>query len=94
MLFALKTNKNLRFYINYRKLNAIIKRNRYFLSLIEKIIKKLIEYKYLTRLNVIIVFNKLRIHFDSENLITFITTLRFYKYHVLSFDLTNELNIF
>ena len=80
--------------MNYRKLNAIIKRNRYSLSLIKKIIKKLIKYKYLIRLNVIIIFNKLRIYLNSENLITFITTLRFYKYYILSFDLINELSIF
>ena len=80
--------------MNYYKLNIIIKRNRYSLFLIKKIIKKLIEYKYLIRLNVIVVFNKLRIYLNSENLITFITTLKFYKYCVLSFDLTNELSTF
>ena len=46
------------------------------------------------RLNVIAVFNKLRIYIDSENLITFITTLRLYKYYVLLFNLINELSIF
>ena len=94
VLFAFKINKDLRFCVNYRKLNAIIKRNRYFLSLIEKVIEKLIECKYLTRLDVIVAFNKLRMHLDSENLITFITILRLYKYHVLSFDLINDLSIF
>ena len=80
--------------MNYRKLNVIIKRNRYSLFLIEKVIEKLIEYKHLTRLNIIVAFNKLRMHLDSENLTTFITTLRLYKYHVLSFDLINDLSIF
>ena len=94
MLFALKINEDLRFYVNYRKLNIIIKRNRYLLLLIEKVIKKLIECKYLIRLNVIAAFNKLRMHLDSENLITFITILRLYKYHVLSFDLINDFSIF
>ena len=80
MLFILKINDDLRFYINYRKLNAIIKRNRYLLSLIKKIINKIIRYKYLTRLNIIAIFNKLRINLNSENLTIFITTLRAYKY--------------
>ncbi len=48
ILFALKVNKDLRFYVNYRKLNVIIKRNRYSLSLIEKIINKIMSYKHLT----------------------------------------------
>ena len=80
--------------MNYRKLNIIMKRNYYFLFLIKKIIKKLIEYKYLTRLNIIIVFNKLRIHSNSENLIIFITILESYKYYILSFNLINKLSIF
>ena len=74
ILFALKVNNDLRFCVDYRKLNAIIKRNRYLLSLIKKVIKKIIEYKYLTRLNIIAAFNKLRINLSSEDLIIFITT--------------------
>ena len=38
VLFIKKLNKSLRFYVNYRKLNAIIKRNRYFISLINEIL--------------------------------------------------------
>ncbi len=45
--------------------------------------------KYLTRLNIIVVFNKLRMHSKSEDLTTFITSFDFYKYHVMPFELTN-----
>ena len=38
MLFIKKSNKELRFCVNYRKLNVIIKRNRYFISLIDEIL--------------------------------------------------------
>ena len=38
VLFAKKSNNELRFCVNYRKLNAIIKRNRYFISLIDEIL--------------------------------------------------------
>ncbi len=48
ILFALKVNEDLRFCVNYRKLNVIIKRNRYSLSLIEKIINKIMNCKHLT----------------------------------------------
>ncbi len=75
VLFALKANEDLRFCVNYRKLNAIFKRNRYSLSLINEIIDKIVSCKHLTRLNVISAFNKLRMHLDSENYITFITAL-------------------
>ncbi len=89
-LFALKANKDLWFCVNYWKLNVIFKRNKYFLSLIDKIIDKIVSCKHLTRLNIISAFNKLQMHLDSENYIIFITALEAYKYKVLSFKLTNE----
>ncbi len=59
VLFALKANKDLQFCMNYRKLNVIFKRNRYFLLLIDEIIDKIVSCKHLTRLNIISAFNKL-----------------------------------
>ena len=41
VLFAEKSNKELRFCVNYKKLNAIIKRNRYFISLIDEVLTKI-----------------------------------------------------
>ena len=38
VLFIEKSNEELRFYVDYRKLNAIIKRNRYFILLINEIL--------------------------------------------------------
>jgi len=76
--------------VNYWKLNVIFKRNRYSLSLIDEIIDKIVSCKHLTRLNIISAFNKLQMHFDSENYIIFITALEAYKYKMLSFELTNK----
>jgi len=90
VLFALKANEDLWFCMNYWKLNVIFKRNRYSLSLIDEIIDKIVNCKHLTRLNIISAFNKLQMHFDSENYIIFITALEAYKYKILSFKLTNE----
>jgi len=90
VLFALKANEDLWFCVNYWKLNVICKRNRYSLSLIDEIIEKIVSCKHLTRLNIISAFNKLRMHFDNENYITFITALEAYKYKMLLFELTNE----
>jgi len=94
VLFALKANKDFWFCVNYWKLNVIFKRNRYSLSLINEIIDKIVNCKHLTKLNIISAFNKLQMHFDSENYITFITALEAYKYKMLSFKLTNELIFF
>ncbi len=94
ILFALKANEDLRFCVNYCKLNVIFKRNKYSLSLINEIINKIADCKYLTRVNIISAFNKLQMHFNNENYITFITALEAYKYQVLFFELTNELIFF
>jgi len=94
ILFALKANENLQFCVNYQKLNVIFKRNKYSLSLIDEIIDKIVSCKHLIKLNIISTFNKLWMHFDSKNYITFITALKAYKYKMLSFKLTNELIFF
>ena len=48
VLFILKANEDLWFCINYWKLNTIIKRNRYFLLLINEMIEKIVDCKHLT----------------------------------------------
>ncbi len=89
ILFVEKKDDSLRFCVDYRKLNALIKRNRYSLLLIDETLACIQGSKYLTRLNIIVVFNKLRMHSKSEDLTIFITSFDFYKYHVMSFKLIN-----
>ncbi len=48
ILFIEKKDDSLRFCVDYRKLNALIKRNRYSLSLIDEILAQIQESKYLT----------------------------------------------
>ncbi len=90
ILFVEKKDDSLRFCVDYRKLNALTKRNRYSLSLIDETLACIQESKYLIRLNIIVMFNKLRMHSDSEDLTIFITSFDFYKYHVMSFELIND----
>lgn len=49
---------------------------------------------FLTRLDIIAAFNKLRKHLDSEDYTTFVTSLGVYKYRVLPFGLTNDPGIY
>ncbi len=90
ILFIEKKDDSLRFCVDYRKLNALIKRDHYSLSLIDETLARIQESKYLTRLNIIVAFNKLRMHSDSEDLTIFITSFDFYKYHMMSFELINN----
>jgi len=75
ILFALKLNRDLRFYIDYRKLNTLTKRNRYLLLLINKVIDKIRGYSYLIRLDIISAFNKIRINPNNKDYTTFTTAL-------------------
>ncbi len=90
ILFAEKKDESLRFCVDYRKLNALIKRDHYSLLLIDETFARIQESKYLTRLNIIVMFNKLHMHSDSEDLTIFITFFDSYKYHVMFFELINE----
>ena len=76
--------------MNYRRLNHITKRNRYFISLIEKILIKIQNCKYLIKLNIISIFNKFRMNEKNEKLITFVIFMKSYKYRILSFELIND----
>ncbi len=90
ILFIKKKDNSLCFCVNYRKLNALIKRNCYSLLLINETLAHIQDSKYLTQLNIIVAFNKLRMHSDSEDLTIFITSFNSYKYHVMSFKLIND----
>lgn len=89
VLFAEKPNGGLRFCVDYRRLNIITKRNRYPIPLIDEVLARIQGCKFLTRLDIIAAFNKLRMHPDSEDYTTFVTSLGAYKYRVLPFGLTN-----
>jgi len=94
ILFIEKKDDSLRFCVDYRKLNALIKRDHYFLSLIDETLTRIQDSKYLTWLNIIVIFNKLCMHSSSEDLTIFIIFFDFYKYHVMSFELINDLTFY
>ncbi len=90
ILFVEKKDDSLCFCMNYRKLNALIKRDRYSILLIDEVLVWIQDSKYLIQLNIIITFNKLRMSSESENLTTFVTFFDIYKYRVMFFELTNK----
>ena len=52
---------------------------------------QILSCKYIIHVNIITSFNKLQMHLNSKNLITFIIFFSIFKYKVLFFDLTNKL---
>ena len=91
ILFTLKANGDLQFCIDYWGLNTITKHNHYPIPLIDEMLAQVLGCKYITHVNIIVAFNKLQMHPDSEDLTTFITSLNTFKYKVLPFGLTNGL---
>jgi hypothetical protein len=87
IIFMKKTNKSLRFCIDYRKLNQLIKKNRYSLSLIDETFVHLRKIKYFIKFDIKQTFHRIKIaNAEFEDLIIFRTSFDVYKYRVLSFD--------
>ena len=61
VLFVKKLDENFRFCVNYKDLNAVIVKNRYFLFLIFEIFNRFNRVKIFIKLNIIVAFNKIRI---------------------------------
>ena len=78
VLFTLKLNNAWRFYMDYRKLNRIIKNDKYLLPLINKIFYRIIRANVFTKLNIRYVFYCIYIHLDLEELTAFGTYYRAY----------------
>ncbi len=91
MMFMKKTNESMRFCVDYRKFNQLIKKNKYSLSLIKKTLIHLNKTKYFIKLDIRQTFHRIRIiDVEFENLIIFRIKFDVYKYRVLSFKLCNE----
>jgi hypothetical protein len=83
-MFVKKPDGGIRLYIDYRKLNIIIKKDRYLIPLIEKIIANVISYKIIIRLDIRKAFNRIRLTIlRDKELLLFYTPLRNYKPKVL-----------
>jgi hypothetical protein len=94
VLFAKKPNRGLYFCVDYRALNTIIIKNHYPLLLIQKTLVCFSRAKFYTKLNIIVVFNYIRIAEKQEYLIVFNTRYSLFETLVILFGLSNALVIF
>ena len=88
VLFVRKPGGGLRFCVDYRGLNAITKKDRYPLPLIEETLRSLSKAKWLTKLDVIAAFHKVRIEKGDEWKTAFRTRYGLYEWLVTPFGLT------
>ena len=88
--FIQKSKGDLQFCVDYQKLNALTKKDWYPLLLIDETLVQMSDYKFITKFNIIAAFNKLHMDPGSKDLMTFITSMRSYKYCILPSGLTNR----
>ena len=89
VLFVRKPGGGLRFCVDYRGLNAITKKNRYPLPLIDETLRQLQNSKIFTRLDLRGAYNLIRIRQGDEHLTAFRTRYGLFEYLVMPFGLTN-----
>jgi hypothetical protein len=93
-LLVKKPDGSLRVCVDYRRLNAITKRDAYPLPLIDQILTLLKDTKMMTRLDIRHAFYRTRMHEDSEELTTFRSPMGAYCFRVMPFGITNGPSVF
>jgi hypothetical protein len=83
VLFVRKSDGSLRFCVDYRKLNSLTKKNRYFLLLIDETLAKLSKAKVFIKLDIRQTFHRIRISPESEELTAFRTRYSLFQYKAL-----------
>jgi hypothetical protein len=66
ILFTKKKDDELRLYVDYRDLNEITIKNRYFLLLIEEVMNRLVEVKIYIKLDIRVAYNLIRVRAKDE----------------------------
>ena len=89
VLCVRKPNGDLRICVDYRKLNAITRKDAYPIPRIDELLARPHKAKIFTKLDIRAAFNKIRMNPDSEEYTTFRTRYGTYKTKVLPFGLCN-----
>lgn len=94
VLLVKKPGGGLRFCVDYRALNAITKKDRYPLPLINETLERVGKAKWFTKLDVIAAFHKIRITTGDEWLTAFRTRFGLFEWLVTPFGLANAPSTF
>jgi hypothetical protein len=94
VLFAKKPGGGLRLCVDYRALNALTKKDRYPLPLIQETLNNVAKAKWFTKLDVIAAFHKIRIREGDEWLTAFRTRFGLFEWLVTPFGMANAPSTF
>lgn len=88
VLLIRKKTGDLRPCIDFRQVNACIKKDAYPLPLLSELIERVAGYQFYTSLDLKNAYHRLRMHPDSESLTTFRTGFGSYQFKVVPFGLS------
>jgi hypothetical protein len=95
ILFVKKPGGGIRFYIDYRKLNTITKKDTHLIPLIEETLVALNRTVIISKLDIRYTFNRIRFKITAnEDLIIFKTFIGIFKYLVILFRFANKPVVF
>ena len=94
ILFVKKSSDDFRFYVDYRQFNFITIKNKYFLSLVKETFDRICKIKFSFKIDIIIVFHKLRMIENEKWKIAFQIKYNLYEHMIMFFDLINVLSTF
>ena len=89
VILVKKPEGGLRFYVDYRALNAITIKNRYPIPQIRETLDRLCKAKFYIKLDIIAAFNNLRVKEGDKWKTTFTTRYGQFEYLVMPFSLYN-----
>jgi hypothetical protein len=84
-----KSDRDLRFYVDYRALNKLIIKNRYALPLINETINRLSDTKIYTKLDLKNAYYRIRIKVGNKWKTAFRTRYGHFEYIIIFFGFTN-----
>ena len=90
VLFIKKPEGEIRFYVDYKRLNIITKKDCYLIPLIKETLPQLEGAKYFTKIDIRQAFYWIRMSKDLEKLITFLIRFGIFKYLVIPFGFCNR----
>ena len=94
ILFVKKPGKGLRLCVDYKAFNSITVKNRYPLPLIQETLDRLAKAKYFTKLDIVAVFNKIRMAENEKWKTVFRTKYGFFESLIMNFGLCGALSSF
>ena len=89
VLCVKKPGRRIGFYVDYKKLNAITKKDYYLIPLIKKTLAQLESTKFFTKIDIRQAFYQIKMSKVSKKLIIFLTRFDTFKYFIMPFSLYN-----